>query len=123
MNIPLIEALNGPGFKRNSIDRKDLLQAIDGHNKENELNKTSPANSLKRSSKEKTNGSTEQFRMSVLLSNEENSDLLAKRSPTAARAASNKDKKSISRSSSIRDRDCVKYINEKSASNVRNNIQ
>lgn len=115
--ISLIEALNGPGYKRNSIDRKDVL--VDSHNKENEL-KTSPANSLKRNSKEKINGTNEQqFRMSVLLSNEENSDLLNKRSPTAIRAASNKEKKTISRSSSNRDRDCVKYINEKSASNVK----
>lgn len=115
--IPLIEALNGPGYKRNSIDRKDTLQSIEMLNKDNDQ-KASPANSLKRNSKEKINGSTEQFRMSVLLSNEENSDLLNKRSPTVTRSSSNKDKKSISRSSSNRDRECVKYINEKSASNV-----
>lgn len=60
----------------------------------------------------------EQFRMSVLLSNEENSDLLNRRSPTVTRSASNKDKKNVSRNSSNRERDCVKYINEKSASNV-----
>lgn len=114
MPIPLIEALNGPGYKRNSIDRKDTIEML---NKDNDL-KVSPASSLKRNSKEKINGSTEQFRMSVLLSNEENSDLLSKRSPTVTRSASNKDKKSVSRSSSNRDRDCVKYINEKSASNV-----
>lgn len=113
MPIPLIEALNGPGFKRNSIDRKDVLQAVELLNKDNDQ-KSSPANSLKRSAKDKGNGS---MVMSVLLSNEENSDLLAKRSPTVARSAS-KEKKSISRSSSNRDRDCVKYINEKSASNV-----
>lgn len=117
IQVPLIEALNGPGFKRNSIDRKDTLQSIELLNKDNEQ-KVSPANSLKRSSKEKINGSNEQFRMSVLLSNEENSDLLNKRSPTVTRSSS-KEKKSISRSSSNRDRDsCVKYINEKSASNV-----
>lgn len=117
--VPLIEALNGPGYKRNSIgERKDTLQAIDMLAKEINDHKISPANSLKRS-KEKINqnGSTE-FRMSVLLANEENSDLLNKRSPTITRSASNKDKKSISRSSSNRDRDCVKYINEKSSSNV-----
>lgn len=117
MPIPLIEALNGPGYKRNSIDRKDTLQSIEILNKDADQ-KVSPVNSLKRNSKEKINGSTEQFRMSVLLSNEENSDLLNKRSPTVTRSASNKEKKSISRSSSNRDRDCVKYINEKSASNV-----
>lgn len=117
MPIPLIEALNGPGFKRNSIDRKDTLQSIEMLNKDNDQ-KASPSNSLKRNSKEKINGSTEQFRMSVLLANEENSDLLNKRSPTVTRSASNKEKKSVSRSSSNRDRDCVKYINEKSASNV-----
>jgi Zinc finger, C3HC4 type (RING finger) len=117
MPIPLIEALNGPGFKRNSIDRKDTMQSIEILNKDNDQ-KISPANSVKRNSKEKINGSTEQFRMSVLLSNEENSDLLSKRSPTVTRSASNKEKKSVSRSSSNRDRDCVKYINEKSASNV-----
>lgn len=117
MPIPLIEALNGPGYKRNSIDRKDHHhQAIELLNKDNDQ-KASPANSIKRNSKEKINASTE-FRMSVLLSNEEHSDLLNKRSPTATRAASNKEKKSVSRSSSNRDRDCVKYINEKSASNA-----
>lgn len=115
--IPLIEALNGPGYKKNSIDRKDAVQAVEMLNKENEK-KASPVNSLKRNSKEKISGSTEQFRMSVLLSNEENSDLLSKRSPTVTRSTSNKEKKSISRSSSNRDRDCVKYINEKSSSNV-----
>ncbi|CRL07618.1 CLUMA_CG020583, isoform A [Clunio marinus] len=113
MPIPLIEALNGPGYKRNSIDRKDTIEAL---NKESDQ-KTSPANSLKRNSKERISGSTE-FRMSVLLSNEENSDLLNKRSPTVTRSSSNnKEKKTISRSSSNRDRDCVKYINEKSSSN------
>jgi hypothetical protein len=116
MPIPLLEALNGPGYKRNSIDRKDTHQNIELLNKDNDQ-KISPANSLKRNSKEKINGSTEQFRMSVLLSNEENSDLLNNRSPTVTRSAS-KEKKSVSRSSSNRDRDCVKYINEKSASNV-----
>lgn len=116
MPIPLIEALNGPGYKRNSIDRKDTMQSIEILNKDNDQ-KVSPANSIKRNSKEKINGLTEQFRMSVLLSNEENSDLLSKRSPTVTRSAS-KEKKSVSRSSSNRDRDCVKYINEKSASNV-----
>lgn len=113
MPIPLIEALNGPGYKRNSIDRKDAL-AI----KKDEEQKVSPASSLKRNSKEKINGSNEQFRMSVLLSNEENSEFSSKRSPTVARSASNKEKKGTSKSSSNRDRDCVKYINEKSASNV-----
>lgn len=119
MPIPLIEALNGPGYgKRSSIDRKEAI-AI---NKDDEQ-KNSPINSIKRNSKEKINGSTEQFRMSVLLSNEENSDLLSKRSPTLIRSTSNKEKKSISRSSSrSRDRDCVKYVNEKSASNVSNLI-
>lgn len=114
MPVPLIEALNGPGYKRNSIDRKDALQIVESMNKDNDL-KASPANSLKRNSKDKNNGSSEQFRMSVLLSNEENSDLLSKHSPTVTRSAS-KEKKSVSRSSS--NRDCVKYINEKSASNV-----
>lgn len=120
MPIPLIEALNGPGYTRNSIDRKDTLQSIEILNKDNDK-KVSPANSIKRNSKEKINGSNEQFRMSVLLSNEENSDLLNKRSPPLSqpRSTGNKEKKSISRSSSNRDRDCVKYINEKSASNVR----
>lgn len=118
MPIPLIEALNGPGYKRNSIDRKDALEML---NKDNDQ-KVSPASSMKRNSKEKINGSTEQFRMSVLLSNEENSDLLNKRSPTVTRSTS-KEKKSISRSSSNRDRDCVKYINEKSASNVSDKRQ
>ena len=107
--IPLIEALNGPGYKRNSIDRKDTIEIIKDADQ-----KVSPASSLK-----KISASSEQFRMSVLLSNEENSDLLSKRSPTVTRSASNKEKKSVSRSSSNRDRDCVKYINEKSASNVR----
>lgn len=109
MPVPLIEALNGPGYKRNSIDR-NVLQAVELLNKDNDQ-KSSPASSLKRSLKDKSN----EFRMSVLLSNEENSDLLTKRSPSRS---GSKEKKSISRSSSNRDRDCVKYINEKSASNV-----
>jgi hypothetical protein len=113
--VPLIEALNGPGYKRNSIDRKDTMQSIEMLNKDND-SKVSPANSIKRS-KEKLNGSNEQFRKSVLLTGEENSDLLSKRSPTVTRAAS-KEKKSVSRSSSNRDRDCVKYINEKGSSHV-----
>ena len=112
--VPLIEALNGPGYKRNSIDRKDTMQSIEMLNKDND-SKSSPVSSIKRSSKEKLSGSNEQFRMSVLLAGEENSDLLSKRSPTVTRAASNKEKKSVSRSSSNRDRDCVKYINEKSS--------
>lgn len=118
MPIPLIEALNGPGYTRNNIDRKDTMQSIEILNKDIDQ-KVSPVNSIKRNSKEKINSSTEQFRMSVLLSNEENLDLLSKRSPTpVSRSASNKEKKSVSRSSSNRDRDCVKYINEKGSSNV-----
>jgi hypothetical protein len=121
--VPLIEALNGPCNIRNSIgDRNDTLQTTDmATNLANDMDgqRISPASSLKRS-KEKINqnGSTD-FRMSVLLANEENLDLLNKKSPTVTRSASNKDKKSISRSSSNRDRDSVKYINEKSASNVK----
>ena len=116
--VPLIEILNGPVYKRNSIDRKDA-RAVETLNKENDQ-KHSPTNSLKRGSKEKINGSME-FRMSVLLTNEENSDLLARRSPTVTRSTS-KEKKIISRSSSNRDRDCIKYINEKSESNVSTDI-
>lgn len=88
-----------------------LSKDMDGH-------KISPSSSLKRSKEKINQNGSADFRMSVLLANEENSDLLNKRSPTVARSASSKDKKSISRSSSNRERDCVKYINEKSASNV-----
>ena len=58
--------------------------------------------------------------MSVLMTTEESSDLLNKRSPSVTRANSNsnREKKSVSRSSSNRDRDCVKYINEKNSNNV-----
>ncbi|CAO1427125.1 unnamed protein product [Diamesa hyperborea] len=115
--ISLIEALNGPGYKNTSIDRKDTLEIM---NKDND-NKISPGNSLKRNSKEKINqnGTAEQFRMSVLMTTEESSDLLNKRSPSVTRANSNsnREKKSVSRSSSNRDRDCVKYINEKNSNN------
>lgn len=55
--------------------------------------------------------------MSVLLSKEESSDLLVKRSPSATRTLSHKkEKTSVSRSSS--NRECVKYINEKNSNNV-----
>lgn len=139
--VSLIEALNGPGYKSSS------LCATDGHTlevnkKDTENNlKNSPANSLKRSSKEKLNQAAvqgevclyifghfeslfnlfqfQQYRMSVLLSKEESSDLLAKRSPSVTRTLSHKkEKTSVSRSSS--NRECVKYINEKNSNNVSN---
>lgn len=109
MPVSLIEALNGPGYKLNSIDRRDALSSSDIANKDNEKT-ISPASSLKKITNSVSN---EQFRSA----SEESSDLLKKRSPLVARS-SNREKKAISRSASNRDRDCVKYINEKSASTV-----
>jgi hypothetical protein len=103
--VSLIEALNGPGYKRNSIDRQnmELLK------KDIDLRAISPSSSLKKIS---NSTSTEQFKTN---SNDENSDLLTKRSPLVARSSS-KEKK-LTRSLSNRDRDCVKFINEKSENN------
>jgi hypothetical protein len=106
ISVSLIEALNGPGYKRNSIDR----QNVELLKKDIDLRAISPSSSLKKIS---NSTSTEQFKNS----NDENSDLLTKRSPLVARSSS-KEKKSLTRSSSNRDRDCVKYINEKSENNV-----
>lgn len=111
MPVSLIEALNGPGYKRNSIDRRDTLSAVDGTIRDTEQKTISPASSLK---KIPNSASTEQFRSS----SEENSDLIKKKSSPIVARTSSREKKSISRSLSNRDRDCVKYINEKSASNV-----
>jgi hypothetical protein len=102
--VSLIEALNGPGDKPISIDRKTETGEI--IKKETK----SPSSSLKKIS---NSTSTEQFKGTK----DESSDLLSKRSPLVARSSS-KEKKSLSRSLSIIDRDCVKYINEKNENNV-----
>lgn len=102
--VSLIEALNGPGYKRNSIDRQNNVELM---KKDIDLRAISPSSSLKKIS---NSTSSEQFKQN---STDESSDLLTKRSPLVARSSS-KEKKSLTRSLSNRDRDCVKYINEKS---------
>lgn len=56
--MSLIEALNGPGYKSSSLTGADKLDGntLEVNKKDTENNlKNSPANSLKRSSKEKLN--------------------------------------------------------------------
>lgn len=103
MPISLIEALNGPIHKRNSIERKDTFHAIS----EKEQQKSNSVETFKMV--EKCN-STE---LPTLLSssNDENIEHNNKKS-----TSNMKEKKGLTKSLSLRDRDCVKYINERSSS-------
>lgn len=98
--ISLIEALNGPIHKRNSIDRKDsTFHAIS--------EKDSKSNSVETFKMvEKCNNSEP-----PLLSKDESIELNNKKS-----LSSMKEKKGLTKSLSLRDRDCVKYVNERSSS-------
>lgn len=104
MPIPLIEALNGPITKRNSIDRKDNFHAI--------------------SEKEKSS-SVETFKMVEKCNNSELplGDESIELTSNKKSLNSMKEKRGLTKSLSLRDRDCVKYVNERSSSiNVRLNI-
>ncbi|KAG5672913.1 hypothetical protein PVAND_003001 [Polypedilum vanderplanki] len=100
MPVSLIEALNGPIHKRNSIDRKETsFNAV--------------------SEKDQKSNSVETFKMIEKCNNADVTSHLSsdenyvdnKKSTTSL-----KEKKGITKSLSLRDRDCVKYVNERSAS-------
>ncbi|CAG9808266.1 unnamed protein product [Chironomus riparius] len=100
MPIPLIEALNGPIYKRNSIDRKDTFHAI--------------------SEKDQKSNSVETFKMVEKCNNSELPPLLSPNDDSIDHnkksLSSMKEKKGLTKSLSLRDRDCVKYINERASS-------
>lgn len=100
MPIPLIEALNGPIYKRNSIDRKDTFHAI--------------------SEKDQKSNSVETFKMIEKCNNTELPPLLSPKDENIDHnkksLSSMKEKKGLTKSLSLRDRDCVKYVNERASS-------
>jgi hypothetical protein len=97
MPVSLIEALNGPIYKRNSIDRKETSFSVSDKDQ-----KSNSVETFKMIEKEKCNsGITE------TTTSDEGTDGQNKKS---------KEKKGITKSLSLRDRDCVKYVNERSAS-------
>ena len=100
MPIPLIEALNGPIYKRNSIDRKDTFHAI--------------------SEKDQKSNSVETFKMVEKCNNTELPPLLSPKDDSIDHnkktLSSMKEKKGLTKSLSLRDRDCVKYVNERASS-------
>jgi hypothetical protein len=104
--ISLIEALNGPITKRNSIDRKDTFNALN----EKELQKSTSVETFKMI--EKCNSSVTEATSPVSGTEETCADSVTKKS------SSTKEKKGSAKNLSLRDRDCVKYVNERSAINV-----
>lgn len=100
--MSLIEALNGPIHKRNSIDRKNSFQML----ADKEQKATSPVDSVKAIEKSSLSDATSPL---------EESAVEVKKS-----ASNSKEKKSLTKNLSLRerDRDCVKYVNEKSSMNV-----
>jgi hypothetical protein len=100
MPIPLIEALNGPIYKRNSIDRKDTFHAI--------------------SEKDQKSNSVETFKMVEKCNNTELPALLSPKDENTDHnkksLSTMKEKKGLTKSLSLRDRDCVKYVNERASS-------
>jgi hypothetical protein len=101
--VSLIEALNGPIYKRNSIDRKETsFSAIS--DKDQKSNSVETFKMI-----EKCNSSITET-TPPLMSSDEGIEGHNKKS------VSLKEKKGITKSLSLRDRDCVKYVNERSAS-------
>jgi hypothetical protein len=121
--VSLIEALNGPVLKanRSNSEKKDSITTVEMLNKDlNDVGaKISPVGSMKRGSKEKLNqnGNTESFRLTNLKGGEE-TDLLSPTSASTTFSNREKKEKSLSRTSSNKDRECVKYLNEKTSNNV-----
>lgn len=104
ISVSLIEALNGPyNNKRNSIDRKGSFQTLS--EKEQQQKITSPVDSVKMIEKSNLSEVTSPL--------EENATVEIKKS-----GSNSKDKKCLTKNLSLRDRDCVKYVNEKSCTNV-----
>lgn len=98
VSVSLIEALNGPyHIKRNSIDRKGSFQTLS----EKDPKVTSPVDSLKM---------IEKCLSDVSSPLDETASVELKKS-----ASNSKDKKCLTKNLSLRDRDCVKYVNEKSS--------
>jgi hypothetical protein len=102
ISVSLIEAINGPinVQKINSIDRKNSFQMI----ADKEQKATSPVDSLK----------------TIEKSIEAASPLEESAGEMKKSASNSKEKKSLTKNLSLRDRDrdCVKYVNEKSSMNV-----
>jgi hypothetical protein len=95
--VSLIEALNGPyNVKKNSIDRKSSFQTLS----EKGEKVTSPVDSMKAIEKSELASPLE----------ENGSGMEMKKS-----ASGSKEKKNLTKNLSLRERDCVKYVNEKSA--------
>lgn len=99
MPISLIEALNGPVHKRSSIDRKETSfgALIDKDQKSN---------------------SVETFKMIEQKCNSPETPSSTDEVVAETKKSTNslKEKKGITKSLSLRDRDCVKYVNERSSS-------
>lgn len=98
--VSLIEALNGPINKRSSIDRKDTFLALN--------------------EKDQKSNSVETFKMIEKCNHTDSSPITCSdENIDHKKSVSNtKEKKGITKSLSLRDRDCVKYINERSSMNV-----